>query len=276
MRERPGLESVVTARSGAESGYLVGMSQTFMSGLPAVVTLDSDATPAGRRVRQDMPDAETDKSSAASVPRFEPDQGWVPADQRLFGLDRRTIGPTLTVFVLVIVMSVVLPVVNAMVPYSDIVRAGDVLELDGDVTFVPEAGWGITSGVRAGDAPLSGEYPSTATVEDGEVKFTVQTAPFDGDANKLLDQIETTSDALNRGRGVHVTGEHTSIVTDQGKQGATARVTGPQTGGVMAAFVFDGRGVEAVATGPSDTGPDTTAAIFRMIRSIGHPGEGKQ
>jgi len=252
------------------------MSQTFMSGLPAVVTLDSDATPAGRRVRQDMPDAETDKSSAASVPRFEPDQGWVPADQRLFGLDRRTIGPTLTVFVLVIVMSVVLPVVNATVPYSDIVRAGDVVELDGDVTFVPEAGWGITSGVRAGDAPLSGEYPSTATVEDGEVKFTVQTAPFDGDANKLLDQIETTSDALNRGRGVHVTGEHTSIVTDQGKQGATARVTGPQTGGVMAAFVFDGRGVEAVATGPSDTGPDTTAAIFRMIRSIGHPGEGKQ
>ena len=63
-----------------------------------------------------MPDAETDKSSAASVPRFEPDQGWVPADQRLFGLDRRTIGPTLTVFVLVIVMSVVLPVVNATVP----------------------------------------------------------------------------------------------------------------------------------------------------------------
>ena len=117
-----------------------------MSVLLAVVTLDPDTTPtsaaAGRRVRQDMPDAETDTSSAASAPRFEPDEGWVPADQRLFGVDRRTIGPTLTVVALAIVMSVVLPVTNAKVAYDDIVTAGDVVELEGDVTFVPEAGWG--------------------------------------------------------------------------------------------------------------------------------------
>jgi hypothetical protein len=223
-----------------------------------------------------MSDAETDKSSAASAPRFEPDEAWVPADERLFGLDRRTIAPTLTVFALVIVMSVVLPFINATVPYDDIVKAGDVVELEGDVTFVPEVGWGIASGVRAGHAPLSGEYPVTATVEDGQVKFTVRAAPFHGDANKLLDQIETTSDALNRGRGVHVTGKHTTIVTDRGEQGATARVTGPQTGGVIAAFVCDGRGVEAVATGPSDAGQESAAAVFRMIRSISCPGKGKQ
>src|SRR5580693_793257 len=223
-----------------------------------------------------MPDPETDKPSPVSAPRFEPDAGWVPADERLFGVDRRTIAPTLAVFALVIVMSVVLPVVNAKVPYADIVRAGDVLELQGDVTFVPEAGWGITSGVRAGDAPLSGEYPSTATVEHGAVKFRVHTGPFDGDANKLLAQIETTSEALNRGRGVHVTGAQKTIVTDQGKQGALVRVTGPHTGGVVAAFVFDGRGVEAVATGPSDTGQEPAAAVFGMIRSISHPGEGKR
>ena len=223
-----------------------------------------------------MPDAETDKSSAVEAPRFEPDAGWVPADERLFGVDRRTIAPTLAVFALVIVMSVVLPVVNAKVPYDDIVKAGDVLELQGDVTFVPEAGWGITSGLRAGNAPLSGEYPATATVEHRAVKFTVHTAPFDGDANKLLDQIETTYEALNRGRGVHAAGAHTTIVTDEGKQGTTARVSGPHTGGVIAAFVFDGRGVEAVATGPSDAGPEPTDAVFRMIRSIGHPGGGKR
>ena len=204
-------------------------------------------------------------------PRFEPDVGWVPADERLFGVDRRTIAPTLAVFALAIVMSVVLPIVNAQVPYHDIVKAGDVLQLQGDVTFVPEAGWGITSGLRAGNAPLSGAYPARATVEHKAVKFTVRTAPFDGDADKLLDQIETTSDALNRGRGVHVAGRHTTIVTDQGKQGATARVTGPHTGGVIAAFVFDGRGVEAVATGPTDAGPELTTAVLQMIRSISHP-----
>ena len=223
-----------------------------------------------------MSDVETEGFRADSAPRYEPDERWVPADQRRFGLDRRTIAPTLTVFALAFVMSVVLPLVNAMVPYHDIVRAGDVLELRGDVTFVPETGWGITSGVRAGHPPLSGEYPDTATVGERDVTFTVRTAPFNGDANALLDQIERTSDALNRGRGVHVTGQHTTIVTDQGKQGSTAQVTGPREGGVIAAFVFDGRGVEAEATGRSDTGPQPTAAVFGMIRSISHDGQGKQ
>ena len=176
-----------------------------------------------------MPDPETEVSSPASAPRFEPDERWVPADERRFGLDRRTLRPTLAVFALVFVMSVVLPVINATVPYHDSVKAGDVMEIEGDVTFVPEAGWGITSGLRAGHAPLSGEYPATATVEDGAMKFTLRTGSFHGDADKLLDQIETTSDALNRGRGVHVTGAPTTIVTDQGKQGATVRVTGPHT-----------------------------------------------
>ena len=222
-----------------------------------------------------MPDPETDNSST-SASRFEPDDGWVPADVRFLGTDRRTIGPTLTVFALAVVMSVVLPVINANVPYHDIVKAGDVIELQGNVTFVPEAGWGITSGVRAGDAPLSGEYPATATVENGALRFRVHTGRFDGDADKLLDQIETTSEALNRGRGVHVTGEQTTIVTDQGMEGATVRVTGPHTGGVIAAFVFDGRGVEAVATGPSGTGAQPTATIFRMIRSISHTEKGRR
>ena len=222
-----------------------------------------------------MPDPETDNSST-SASRFEPDDGWVPADVRFLGTDRRTIGPTLTVFALAVVMSVVLPVINANVPYHDIVKAGDVIELQGNVTFVPEAGWGITSGVRAGDAPLSGEYPATATVENGALRFRVHTGRFDGDADKLLDQIETTSEALSRGRGVHVTGEQTTIVTDQGMEGATVRVTGPHTGGVIAAFVFDGRGVEAVATGPSDTGAQPAATIFRMIRSISHTEKGRR
>ena len=62
--------------------------------------------------------------------------------------------------------------INATVPYHDIVRPGDLMQIEGDVTFVPEAGWGITSGVRAGHAPISGQYPSSATIEDGALKFT--------------------------------------------------------------------------------------------------------
>jgi len=205
---------------------------------------------------------------AACAPRFEPDEGWVPADERLLGLDRRTLRPTLVVLALFVVMSVVLPVINAAVPYHDIVRAGDVMQIEGDVTFVPEAGWGITSGVRAGHPPMSGQYPTSATVEDGALKFTLRTGSFRGDADQLLDQIQTTSEALNRGRGVHITGAPATIVTAQGKQGATVRVTGPHTGGVIAAFVFGDRGVEAVATGPTDAGAAQSAAVLRMIGSV--------
>jgi hypothetical protein len=223
-----------------------------------------------------MPDPQTDAVPAAAQPRFEPDERWVPADERWFGLDRRTIRPTLAVFGLAIVMSVVLPVIDATVPYHDIVKAGDVLQVQGDVTFVPEVGWGITDGLRAGHAPLSGEYPATATVEDGAMKFTVRTGQFHGDARQLLDQIETTSEALNRGRGVRVTGAPTTLVTEQGKLGASVRVTGPHTAGIIAAFVFGTRGVEAVATGPSDAGSESATTVLQMIDSISQTGEGKK
>jgi len=222
-----------------------------------------------------MPDPETDNSPAASVRLFEP-ESWVPADERWFGLDRRTIRQTLAVFALAILMSVVLPVIDATVPYHDIVKAGDVLQLEGNVTFVPEAGWGITDGVRAGHAPLSGEYPASATVEDGAMKFTVRTGQFHGDARQLLDQIETTSEALNRGRGIRVTGAPTTVVTEQNRLGASVRVTGPHIAGVIAAFVFGTRGVEAVATGPSDAGSESAATVLRMIESISQTGEGER
>jgi hypothetical protein len=223
-----------------------------------------------------MSDPHVQVSSATSVPRFEPDEGWVPADERRFGLDRRTLRPTLAVFALAFLMSVVLPLINDAVPYHDIVRAGDVMELDGHVTFVPEAGWGITSGVRAGHPPISGQYPDSATVERGALKFTVRTGLFHGDAERLLDQIETTSDELNRGRGVHITGAPATIVTTQGRQGATAHVTGPHTAGLIAAFVFGDRGVEAVATGPTDAGAAPSAAVLRMIGSISESNRGQR
>jgi hypothetical protein len=218
----------------------------------------------------------TEALPPTSAPRFEPDEGWVPADERRFGLDRRTLRPTLAVFALVFVMSVALPVIDATVPYHDIVRAGDVMQIEGDVTFVPEAGWGITSGVRANHAPISGRYPASATVEDGALKFTVRTGAFHGDADQLLDQIQTTSDALNQGRGVHITGAPATIVTTQGRQGATVRITGPHTGGLIAAFVFDDRGVEAIATGPTDAGSEQSAVVLRMISSINESKQDKR
>ena len=106
-----------------------------------------------------MPEPEAAVSAPASAPRFEPDERWVPADQRLFGWIGAPCARRWWYSPWSFVMSVVLPVINATVPYDDIVRAGDVIEIEGNVTFVPEAGWGITLGVRAGHSRYPGSIP---------------------------------------------------------------------------------------------------------------------
>ena len=45
---------------------------------------------------------------------------------------------------------------------------------------------------------------------------------------------------------------------------------------MIAAFVFGDRGVEAVATGPSDTNSEPSSAVLRMIDSISQTDKGKQ
>lgn len=46
------------------------------------------------------------------------------------------------------------------------------------------------------------------------------------------------------------------------------QVAGPRSRGVLAAFVFDDYGVQAVATEPADNGGSQDAAVSRMIASI--------
>lgn len=200
-------------------------------------------------------------------PDYEPDETFVPADLRWLGLDRRTIAPAVLVLALAFVMAVILPVIDEAVSYDDKVVAGDVLAVDGDVTFVPEPGWGITSGVRLGAGPAGG-YPPKATVVDGGVTFTVRSALFDGDANALLDRIKTTTDALQGDDGIRITGDRSTVSTDSGHSGVITHLTGPLSRGVLAAFVFDDYGVQAIAIEPADSTGAPDEAVTRMITSI--------
>ena len=203
-------------------------------------------------------------------PTFEPEERWIPADRRWLGLDRRTVGPALAVFVLALVMNGVLPAVNGGVGYHDEVAAGDVVAVDGGITFVPEPGWGITSGVRLGDAPAGGLYPDTATVVDGDITFTVRTAKFDGDDDALLTRIEATNSRSESDGDDMVAAERSPITTDQGDQGLMAQVSDANSQSVLAAFVFDARGVQAVAVEPPNADDTDRAAVTRMIASIRH------
>lgn len=222
-----------------------------------------------------MSDTDTRNRVDLLPPHYEPDDRWVPVDRRWLGLDRATLIPAAVVIAFALVMAFVLPTINDSVSYDDEVVAGDVMELDGGITFVPVPDWGITAGVRDTDTPITGTYPDAARVTNGAVSFTVKTAPFTGDARELLEQIKTTTDALATGESFRVNGEPTVIITESGHRGVMAGYSNSTADGVIAAFVIDGVGVSAIAVGPSNIDPSTTEAIARMIVSISQrPGEG--
>ncbi|NMM82844.1 hypothetical protein B2J88_00410 [Rhodococcus sp. SRB_17] len=217
-----------------------------------------------------MSDIDTRVPVAPPPVPYEPDDRWVPVDRRWFGLDRATLVPAAIVLAIAIVMSIVIPAINDSVPYDDGVVAGDVMEIEGGVTFIPALGWGITAGVRATDLPTAGSFPPRATLVNGGAMFTVYTAPFAGEANALLEQIKKTSDALATEKSLRVSDDSTAITTVDGLRGVLTSYSNSNADGVIAAFVVDGKGIEVVSTGPIDVDPTITDDVARMIVSISH------
>ncbi|MCK0175403.1 MULTISPECIES: hypothetical protein [Mycobacteriaceae] len=203
---------------------------------------------------------------------YEPDERWIPVERRWLGVDRGTVAPALAVLGLAFVTSVALPVADELVQYEDEVAAGDMMELGDGVTFVPEPGWGIIAGVRAGRPAADGTYPPQATLVDGDVLFTVQADTFPGDANALLDQVATTPEVLGAG-DLQFIGDRTSVTTDAGEPGVVVPIATADAAGVLAAFVLDGQGVTALAIQPPTVTPAETDAISQMVASIRHDSE---
>ncbi|MCX4093231.1 hypothetical protein [Nocardia sp. alder85J] len=211
------------------------------------------------------------EGSGGTGRRFDPGDRWVPVDRRWLGLDRATILPALVVLGLAILMGSILPSIDTAVPYRDTVAAGDVMQLDGGITFTPAPGWGITDGVRAGANPVTKVYPPTAKLVDGPIRFGLYTAPFAGTPLDLLRQIERTDTLLDGASAI--TGDPAVIVNQDGAKGLLARFTRGGSDGVIAAYVLDGRGVQAVALGPTGLTPEQTRNIADMIVSIGRTRE---
>jgi hypothetical protein len=200
-------------------------------------------------------------SDTLAEPTFEPGERWIPVDKRWFGMDRRTILPAAIVMAVVVVMTLVLPGVRDAMRYDDEVVGGDVMGLDLGVTFVPEPGWGITSGVRTRTPLAGGAYPPDATVVDGSAALHVQSDTFAGDANALLDQFEKIS-------GLEPTSDRVTITNVNGDTGVLEEASGATRQTLVVAYVFDGIGVLAVASAPADPGSAETDAMSRMITSI--------
>lgn len=193
---------------------------------------------------------------------------WVPVERRFAGMDRRTLLPAGIVAALVALTFGVLPWIDSRLSVDDPARAGDVIRV-GEAAFAPAAGWNIESGLREGTSS-SGLYPERAAVTRDGVTFSVVTGSFDGTPAALLRQIRRSNDRLGPDAVAIASGPATTVATTQGDEGAVARFTSANTEGLIAAFVFDGTGVEVVAYGPPGlTGSARLEAdLVAMVRSV--------
>ncbi|TQS41331.1 hypothetical protein [Cryptosporangium phraense] len=185
-----------------------------------------------------------------------PPDGWVPVEHRLFGFDRRRFRPALFVLGVALVLIYGTQALNAVIPWNDPTRAGDVLDLGDGATAVPPVGWQLEDGALVG-AGNSGTSPtsSSITLAKAGAVIHLQGARFDGSASAFLDQVASVSDRTSA-----VSGQRTSYTTAAGLVGVVESESGPSGDGLRAAF--------KLATG---TDADAAPALLVVVRTA--PGQ---
>lgn len=195
---------------------------------------------------------------------------WVPVECRWLGLDKRTIPPAIIALLVIVLLVGVLPAINAALSYGREIEAGDVILLGKGITFVPAVGWGLADGLLTTDDTVTDQASSnlTAEVEQGGVTFYVQTGPFSGSADQLMNDVEDLNDALKHFDNSTFTSERTTVTTTTGLTGVSERFTGVNVEGMVATFSIDGTGVQIVVVGPLGSVDANQDAITAMIDSL--------
>lgn len=188
----------------------------------------------------------------------------VPVEHRVLGLDRRTLPPAFFVIVVFLVLTVIVPRVNASIDWDDPVRAGEQLALTDTIVFTPAEGWDVESGFRVstdnvkfGDATLAG---------DG-VTFEVSTDSFTGTPDQLLDQVEKVT-SRTTDPSFRVEGDRNTLTTTSGQTGVVQPYSSLNGDGLVAAFVLDGTGLKITAYGPPTQMTAAADSVKDMIASI--------
>ncbi|MET4164676.1 MULTISPECIES: hypothetical protein [Gordonia] len=186
----------------------------------------------------------------------------VPVEHRILGLDRRTLPPALVVLAVFVILTVIVPRIDAAIAWDDPVRAGEELALTKDIVFTPATGWDVEAGFRAGSS-RSGD----ATLADAGVTIDISSAAFDGDPDELLDQVEKvtsrTTDPTFR-----VDGDRATLTTTSGHTGVMQGYSSLTGDGVVAAFVVGPTGVEVRAYGPPAQMAEAVDTVRSMTTSI--------
>lgn len=195
-------------------------------------------------------------------------------DRRSAGIDARTVGPSLLVLALAVLVSVVLPSIDTATAYRDQVDAGDVVQIADGLTLVPATGWDLATGALVGHTRSAVGTTATTELVAGSVELQVNTAPFHGTPSALLSRVNRIdSDLAHLRGGAAATTRRYVVRTRQGAVGVAEDFVGVHKQGTIVAFVFRSHGqstreaVEIVAAGPQGPISRRRDDIVAMIRS---------
>ena len=151
----------------------------------------------------------------------------MPADQRILGIDRRTIWPGVVLLIVWALWSQAMPWINDQVKLDNPIVAGDVINLgNGEVTFVPAVGWDLLSGTLLTDGNEdAASIPSSATLLSETVSYSAKSGNWDGTAKELLDRMIKVNDSLDE-LGVKDEQDRISITNADGVPGELATWSG--------------------------------------------------
>lgn len=196
--------------------------------------------------------------------------GWVPVDRRWLGLDRRTLLPALVVFAIAILLRSIIPLIDQAVPGDTVIKAGQRLNLNDGLTVAPPAGWQLSDGILVGaNSVQPGAGSPTAAFSTGGVSVQIQVAKFAGDANALLDQLNSNDVKEGDRRDVTASGDRATITATGGVTGVSEGFGSTSGDGILAAYTFaDGRGLVISVTGTGNQLSAHAAQIDAVLRSV--------
>lgn len=194
--------------------------------------------------------------------------GRVPVEHRVFGLDRCTLLPGLAVVGVFLLWTVVLPLVNSALSYSQETESGDVFELGPGLTMDAQPGWDVDSGLLTSQKTRTQARDRPVVLASGGASFVVEPGPFQGTARQLLRQIEKVDSAMSGNKTYHVSSRVATSHTNDGHRGVAQAYTTVDGTGVVTALVYGDTGLKIAFTGSSVSMQDQGEQVGKMIDSI--------
>ena len=184
-------------------------------------------------------------------------RGWVPVEHRWLGLDRRQLKPAIFVLVVALLLIYGWPALNAITPWDNPIKAGDVLDLGDGATAVPPVGWQLEDGTLVSDNTGVSATRDNVKLAMGGATIELTGAAFTGSAAQFLDQVILSEDP-----NANIADTPATFTTASGLVGVVRSASGSAGDELLAAFKM------------STTDPAPAPALLVDVTTV--PGEFQQ